>query len=144
MIKYQKWNALVVIASLIMIQGCDSYSSSNSNRDYSKPYNHDINSVKKSIQEAIDESEEALKQIESTSYTLQRRRVQRSDEWERGYSYGWDEGYDDAVNGNGAWASYDDSGKGGDFLDGYESGYIDGYESGKYDRDKDAEEIEEL
>lgn len=69
---------------------------------------------------------------------------QRSSTWERGYSYGWDAGYEDAINGSGAWASYNESGKGGDFLDGYNSGYIDGYENGKNDRDEDDEEIEDL
>ena len=73
------------------------------------------------------------------------REVKRqSSTWDRGYSYGWDVGYQDAIDANGAWASYDDSGKGGDFLEGYTAGYIDGYENGMNDRDEDDEEIEDL
>ena len=68
----------------------------------------------------------------------------QSSTWDRGYSYGWNVGYQDAIDANGAWASYDDSGKGGDFLDGYTAGYIDGYENGKNDRDEEDEEIEDL
>lgn len=70
-------------------------------------------------------------------------RKQSNQDWKRGYNYGWDTGYQDAIDAYGAWASYNDFGKGGDYLEGYTSGYIDGYESGKNDRD-DEEEIEEL
>ena len=90
----------------------------------------------------LDEVSAILKTIPQTSSRIQPTR--RSPAWERGYGYGWDVGYQDAIDGNGAWASYNDAGKGGDFLDGYESGYIDGYENGKRDRDEDDEEIEDL
>ena len=67
-----------------------------------------------------------------TSSTSNRR--QRGSNWDRGYSYGWSTGYQDAVDGNDKWYSYNESGKGGDFLDGYTSGYEDGYENGERER----------
>ncbi|MBQ9893462.1 MAG: hypothetical protein IJM35_09955 [Bacteroidales bacterium] len=89
---------------------------------------------------------------QSSSYTSSDSRMTtRKSTWDRGYDYGYDAGYEDAWNANGAWASYNSSGKGGEFLDGYTSGYEDGYNDGKDDRkrsrnkdDEDDDEIEEL
>lgn len=138
--------SLVIIIGLIMIiQGCDGTNSSNSYHNNSRSYSKSIQpSYPQSNSLSNEQIQELLKQLESTPMPRQRQRIQRSEDWERGYNYGWDTGYEDAVNGNGAWSNYDDSGKGGDFLDGYESGYIDGYESGRDDRDEDDEDIEEL
>lgn len=55
----------------------------------------------------------------------------KSSTWDRGYDYGWDAGYQDGVDGNDMWDSFNDAGKGGDFLDGYTSGYEDGYADGR-------------
>ena len=136
---------VVLCLTLSLFTGCECSNSSSSYHNYSSPSNtYKQPSYPQSNSLSSEEIEALLKQIQSAPQLRQRQRIQRSDAWERGYSYGWDEGYEDAVNGNGAWASYDESGKGGDFLDGYESGYIDGYENGKNDRDEDDEEIEDL
>ena len=136
---------LFLCITLSLVSGCDCSNSSGSHHNYSSPYNnYKRPSYPKNDILSNEEIEAILRQIQSVPQPIQRQRVQNSEVWERGYSYGWDEGYEDAINGNGAWASYDDSGKGGDFLDGYESGYIDGYENGKNDRDEDDEEIEDL
>lgn len=130
---------------LFLFTGCECSNSSSSYRYYSSPSNNYNRPGSSQYNRLSNEEIEAyLKQFESYHQPRQWQRVKRSDAWEKGYDYGWDVGYEDAYNGNGAWASYDDSGKGGDFLDGYESGYIDGYESGKSDRDDDDEEIEDL
>ena len=55
---------------------------------------------------------------------------QRSSTWERGYDYGWEVGYQDGVNGEDLWCSYDEGRKGGQFLDGYHTGYYEGYQQG--------------
>ena len=55
---------------------------------------------------------------------------QRSSTYSRGYDLGWSTGYQDGVDGNEIWYSYNESGKAGDYLDGYSSGYQDGYTDG--------------
>ena len=142
------------IIVMVFLQGCEcTNTSSNYNPPptiYRAPTTPSYKPDNILTQEQI---QRLLNQVESDNIfnqPIQRRRFERSDDWERGYNYGYDVGYEDAVNRNGAWASYDDSGKGGDFLDGYESGYIDGYETGKeefedkreYD-DEDEDEYEE-
>lgn len=67
--------------------------------------------------------------------------VQKKDSiWERGYEYGWSVGYEDAENGYDYLFSYDDSRKGGKFLDGYINGYDDGFFSGKEELGTNAED----
>lgn len=65
--------------------------------------------------------------------------------WDRGYHYGWSVGYQDGIDGNDVWYSYDDSRKDGDFLNGYTSGYEDGYANGREERreNNDVNEEEE-
>lgn len=135
--------AVLILLTITFFQSCEY---SNSSSTYRSSNTQSCNSQSfRSIQSTSNEQlQEILKQIESSHRPVQRQRSQRSEDWERGYNYGWDIGYGDAVNGNGAWASYNSNGKGGDFLDGYESGYIDGYENGKDDRDEDDEEVEDL
>ena len=142
-----KHSRLIIVVCLllttILFQGCECSNSSRTYQNsYPKPYTPQPYRSNQSISNA--ELQELLKQLESSHRPVQRQRIQRSEDWERGYSYGWDLGYEDAVYGSGAWASYNSNGKGGDFLDGYENGYIDGYESGKDDRNEDDEEIEDL
>ncbi len=67
-----------------------------------------------------------VKQTPVQTYT-----PKRDSDWDRGYNYGWNAGYQDAMDGNGMWYSYNDKGKGGSFLKGYTSGYEDGYANGR-------------
>lgn len=138
---------LFLFGGIAVLQGCECSNSSSHYSSPSTPYYPQAKPVlPPSNTLSSGQLQELLKQLEQNHPVTQpRQRIQRtSSDWDRGYDYGWEAGYEDAINGNGAWASYDDYGKGGDFLDGYESGYIDGYENGRDDRDEDDEEIEEL
>ena len=72
-------------------------------------------------------------QYRSLPKTPNRKTSSDNSVYNRGYSLGWDVGYQDGVDGQDITCNYDDSGKSGDFLKGYTDGYEDGYEDGHAD-----------
>lgn len=110
----------------ISVLGCQGNSSSkrinSSYQQYGGSSSIDIDVINRATIDAIlNSSTPVIKQKKDTL-------------WEKGYEYGWDAGYEDAVNGEAYLYSFDESNKGGKFLDGYSYGYDDGYSSGKKER----------
>lgn len=137
MLKQLLQTCTCLLVTVFLLCGCECSHSSKNTR-YS-PYQIKKADSDKQMQEIKYEIEQAIQSFKKPN----KQRIQNNVDWENGYYSGWEVGYHDAINGNGAWASYGNY-RAGDFKDGYDSGYIDGYENGKQKRSEKNNEIEDL
>lgn len=136
MLKQLLQTCTCLLVTILLLCGCECSHSSGNTR-YT-PYQVKKANSYKQIRE-IQNKYEKRPAIQSFKKPYNQNNV----DWKNGYYYGWKVGYNDAINGNGAWASYGNY-KAGDFKNGYDSGYIDGYENGKQERRGQNNEIEDL